>query len=96
MPELGHMSLLQLSLLRHTRGIVISVSGKEHNEPDRDGQSDAILSDWAKAALVARASGNLCRHSAVRLEAIDVLLSLLHHDITPLVDLGKQSTKPTN
>ncbi|WYZ35576.1 hypothetical protein EsH8_X_000223 [Colletotrichum jinshuiense] len=78
---------LQVSLLQHTQSAIITSSDLGYGQVDRDGQSHVIPSAWVKAAMVVRANQNLRGHSAVRVEVIDTLLNLLHHDITPLVPL---------
>ncbi|KAK2031448.1 phenylalanine ammonia-lyase [Colletotrichum zoysiae] len=78
---------LQISLLQHTQSAIITSTDLAHGQVDKDGQSHVIPSAWVKAAMVIRANQNLRGHSAVRVEVIQILLSLLHHDITPMVPL---------
>lgn len=78
---------LQVSLLQHTQSAIITSSDKDERRIDRDGQSHVIPREWVKAAILTRANQNLRGHSAVRLEVIENLLSLLRHDIIPLVPL---------
>ncbi|KAL2874601.1 hypothetical protein SGCOL_010271 [Colletotrichum sp. CLE4] len=78
---------LQISLLQHTQSAIIASSDLGDGQVDQDGQSHVIPTAWVKAAIVIRANQNLRGHSAVRVEVIETLLSLLHHDITPLIPL---------
>ncbi|KAK1713569.1 phenylalanine ammonia-lyase [Colletotrichum lupini] len=78
---------LQISLLQHTQSAIIASSDLTDSQVDQDGQSHVIPTAWVKAAIVIRANQNLRGHSAVRLEVIEALLSLLRHDITPLIPL---------
>ncbi|KAK7448701.1 phenylalanine ammonia-lyase [Colletotrichum acutatum] len=78
---------LQISLLQHTQSAMIASSDLTDSQVDQDGQSHVIPTAWVKAAIVIRANQNLRGHSAVRLEVIETLLSLLRHDITPLIPL---------
>ncbi|KAK1448857.1 phenylalanine ammonia-lyase [Colletotrichum melonis] len=78
---------LQISLLQHTQSAIIASSDLTDSQIDQDGQSHVIPTAWVKAAIVIRANQNLRGHSAVRLEVIEALLSLLRHDITPLIPL---------
>ncbi|KXH52748.1 phenylalanine ammonia-lyase [Colletotrichum simmondsii] len=78
---------LQVSLLQHTQSAIIASSDMTNSQVDQDGQSHVIPTAWVKAAIVIRANQNLRGHSAVRLEVIETLLSLLRHDITPLIPL---------
>ncbi|KZL85003.1 phenylalanine ammonia-lyase [Colletotrichum incanum] len=78
---------LQISLLQHTQSAVITSTDLAQGQVDRDGQSHVIPPAWVKAAMVIRANQNLRGHSAVRIEVIEALLSLLRHDITPMVPL---------
>ncbi|KAJ0297479.1 hypothetical protein COL5a_010269 [Colletotrichum fioriniae] len=78
---------LQISLLQHTQSAIIASSDMTDSQIDQDGQSHVIPTAWVKAAIVIRANQNLRGHSAVRLEVIETLLSLLRHDITPLIPL---------
>ncbi|KAI3530721.1 phenylalanine ammonia-lyase [Colletotrichum filicis] len=78
---------LQISLLQHTQSAIIASSDLTDSQVDQDGQSHVIPTAWVKAAIVIRANQNLRGHGAVRLEVIEALLSLLRHDITPLIPL---------
>ncbi|KAK2004974.1 phenylalanine ammonia-lyase [Colletotrichum falcatum] len=78
---------LQISLLQHTQSAIITSADLAQSQVDQDGQSHVIPSAWVKAAMVIRANQNLRGHSAVRIEVIELLLSLLRHDITPMVPL---------
>ncbi|KAK1590589.1 phenylalanine ammonia-lyase [Colletotrichum navitas] len=78
---------LQISLLQHTQSAIITSTDLAQGQVDQDGQSHVIPSAWVKAAMVVRANQNLRGHSAVRIEVIELLLSLLRHDITPMVPL---------
>ncbi|OHF00274.1 phenylalanine ammonia-lyase [Colletotrichum orchidophilum] len=78
---------LQISLLQHTQSAIIASSDLTQGQVDQDGQSHVIPSAWVKAAMVIRANQNLRGHSAVRIEVIETLLSLLRDDITPLIPL---------
>ncbi|KAK1970527.1 phenylalanine ammonia-lyase [Colletotrichum sublineola] len=78
---------LQISLLQHTQSAIITSTDLSQIQVDKNGQSHVVPSAWVKAAMVIRANQNLRGHSAVRIEVIELLLSLLRHDITPMVPL---------
>ncbi|WQF86169.1 Putative aromatic amino acid lyase, L-Aspartase, phenylalanine/histidine ammonia-lyase, active [Colletotrichum destructivum] len=78
---------LQISLLQHTQSAIITASDLARGQVDQDGQSHVIPSAWVKAAMVVRANQNLRGHSAVRIAVVETLLSLIQHDITPMVPL---------
>ncbi|KAK2012296.1 phenylalanine ammonia-lyase [Colletotrichum eremochloae] len=78
---------LQISLLQHTQSAIITSTDLSQIQFDKNGQSHVVPSAWVKAAMVIRANQNLRGHSAVRIEVIELLLSLLRHDITPMVPL---------
>ncbi|UZP46190.1 hypothetical protein NXS19_014002 [Fusarium pseudograminearum] len=43
--------------------------------------------EWVRGAILARANQNMRGQSSVRLEVLERLIKLLHHDITPLVPI---------
>ncbi|RFN46702.1 phenylalanine ammonia-lyase [Fusarium flagelliforme] len=73
----------QIGVLQHTQSAIITSSDKELG-----GETSHVMPrEWVRGAIVARANQNMRGQSSVRLEVLERLVSLLHHDITPLVPI---------
>ncbi|KAI1058775.1 hypothetical protein LB507_003851 [Fusarium sp. FIESC RH6] len=73
----------QIGVLQHTQSAIITSSDKELGSET----SHVMPCEWVRGAIVARANQNMRGQSSVRLEVLERLVKLLHHDITPLVPI---------
>ncbi|KAH7179359.1 L-Aspartase-like protein [Fusarium flagelliforme] len=73
----------QIGVLQHTQSAIITSSDRELGSET----SHVMPREWVRGAIVARANQNMRGQSSVRLEVLERLVSLLHHDITPLVPI---------
>jgi len=73
----------QIGVLQHTQSAIITSSDKELGSET----SHVMPREWVRGAIVARANQNMRGQSSVRLEVLERLVKLLHHDITPLIPI---------
>ncbi|KAJ5247156.1 phenylalanine ammonia-lyase [Penicillium chermesinum] len=78
---------LQIHLLQHTQSAIITSTDKDLGSNSEREPSHVMPPSWVRGAIVARANQNLRGHSAVRINVLQSLVDLLHHDITPMVPL---------
>ncbi|KPM42541.1 Phenylalanine ammonia-lyase [Neonectria ditissima] len=77
----------QIGVLQHTQSAIITFFDKApRNNSERD-PSHIMPPEWVRGAILARANQNMRGHSSVRLEVLEKLVKLLHHEITPMVPL---------
>ncbi|KAI5467702.1 L-Aspartase-like protein [Mariannaea sp. PMI_226] len=77
----------QIGLLQHTQSAIITSLDKTLGNNSEREPSHVMPPEWVRGAILARANQNMRGQSAVRLEVLQRLIQLLHHDITPLVPL---------
>lgn len=77
----------QIGLLQHTQSAIITSLDKAPGTNSERVPSHVMPPEWIRGAILARANQNLRGQSAVRLEVLQRLVKLLHHDITPMVPL---------
>lgn len=78
---------LQVGLLQLTQSGIVTSADKNPGCNSERHPSHVMPLEWVRGAIVARANQNLRGHSAVRLEILQNLVNLLHHEITPMVPL---------
>ncbi|KAL4729040.1 hypothetical protein ACLX1H_003448 [Fusarium chlamydosporum] len=77
----------QIGVLQHTQSAIITSSDKDHAGNSEREPSHVMPPEWVRGAIIARANQNMRGQSSVRLEVLERLVKLLHHDITPLVPI---------
>ncbi|KAH7161437.1 L-Aspartase-like protein [Dactylonectria macrodidyma] len=77
----------QIGVLQHTQSAIITYLDKAPANNSEREPSHIMPPQWVRGAIVARANQNMRGQSSVRLEVLERLVNLLHHDITPLVPL---------
>ncbi|KAM0299939.1 hypothetical protein ACHAPM_007171 [Fusarium culmorum] len=77
----------QIGVLQHTQSAIITSSDKNPGGNSEREPSHVMPPDWVRGAILARANQNMRGQSSVRLEVLERLIKLLHHDITPLVPM---------
>ncbi|PCD32051.1 hypothetical protein FGRA07_09303 [Fusarium graminearum] len=77
----------QIGVLQHTQSAIITSSDKNLGGNSEREPSHVMPPDWVRGAILARANQNMRGQSSVRLEVLERLIKLLHHDITPLVPI---------
>ncbi|KAF2197484.1 phenylalanine ammonia-lyase [Delitschia confertaspora ATCC 74209] len=87
---LDEMNTLQRSLLQHLQCGVASIpqpSTPRFGSAPRGDRSLSLPEDWVRAAMIIRCNSLARGHSAVRVEVIKSLLTLLKHNVIPVVPL---------
>ncbi|CAF3543475.1 hypothetical protein SNK04_010206 [Fusarium graminearum] len=77
----------QIGVLQHTQSAIITSSDKNLGGNSEREPSHVMPPEWVRGAILARANQNMRGQSSVRLEVLERLIKLLHHDITPLVPI---------
>lgn len=77
----------QIGVLQHTQSAIITSSDKNLGGNWEREPSHVMPPEWVRGAILARANQNMRGQSSVRLEVLERLIKLLHHDITPLVPI---------
>ncbi|CAG1993120.1 unnamed protein product [Fusarium graminearum] len=77
----------QIGVLQHTQSAIITSSDKNLGGNSEREPSHVMPPKWVRGAILARANQNMRGQSSVRLEVLERLIKLLHHDITPLVPI---------
>ncbi|GKU03249.1 phenylalanine ammonia-lyase [Fusarium langsethiae] len=77
----------QIGVLQHTQSAIIASSDKKHGDNSEREPSHVMPPEWVRGAILARANQNMRGQSSVRLEVLERLIKLLHHDITPMVPI---------
>ncbi|KAH6981184.1 L-Aspartase-like protein [Ilyonectria sp. MPI-CAGE-AT-0026] len=77
----------QIGVLQHTQSAIITSLDKTPGSNSEREPSHVMPPEWVRGAIVARANQNMRGQSSVRLEVLQRLVKLLHHDITPLVPI---------
>ncbi|CAM1506452.1 Fc.00g060930.m01.CDS01 [Cosmosporella sp. VM-42] len=77
----------QIGLLQHTQSAIITLFDKAPGNNSEREPSHVMPPEWVRGAILARANQNMRGQSAVRLEVLERLVKLLHHEITPMVPL---------
>ena len=88
----SHMRLLQKSLIQHQHAGILTSAEKEFQDDSQatrygDSRQNAMPSSMVKAMMLIRCNCLLRGHSAVRMDVIEATLSLIVHDLTPIVPL---------
>ncbi|KAJ3519344.1 hypothetical protein NM208_g14161 [Fusarium decemcellulare] len=77
----------QIGVLQHTQSAIITIFDKNPGSNSEREPSHVMPPEWVRGAILARANQNMRGHSSVRLEVLERLIKLLHHEITPMVPL---------
>ncbi|KAF5234278.1 hypothetical protein FAUST_7738 [Fusarium austroamericanum] len=77
----------QIGVLQHTQSAIITSSDKNLGGNSEREPSHVMPPEWVRGAILARANQNMRGQSSVRLEVLERLIKLLHHDISPLVPI---------
>ncbi|KAF4972451.1 hypothetical protein FSARC_1018 [Fusarium sarcochroum] len=77
----------QIGVLQHTQSAIITSSDKNLGSNSEREPSHVMPPEWVRGAILARANQNMRGQSSVRLEVLERLVKLLHHDITPMVPI---------
>ncbi|EXK87849.1 phenylalanine ammonia-lyase [Fusarium oxysporum f. sp. raphani 54005] len=77
----------QIGSLQHTQSAIITSTDKNPGGNSEREPSHIMPPEWVRGAILTRANQNMRGQSAVRLEVLERLIKLLHHDITPMVPI---------
>ncbi|KAM0251847.1 hypothetical protein ACHAP5_001510 [Fusarium lateritium] len=77
----------QIGVLQHTQSAIITSSDKDPGINSEREPSHVMPPEWVRGAILARANQNMRGQSSVRLEVLERLVKLLHHDIIPMVPI---------
>ncbi|KAM0282212.1 hypothetical protein ACHAO9_010357 [Fusarium lateritium] len=77
----------QIGVLQHTQSAIITSSDKDPGSNSEREPSHVMPPEWVRGAILARANQNMRGQSSVRLEVLERLVKLLHHDIIPMVPI---------
>ncbi|KAK7421533.1 hypothetical protein QQZ08_009948 [Neonectria magnoliae] len=77
----------QIGVLQHTQSAIITFFDKAPGNNSEREPSHIMPPEWIRGAILARANQNMRGQSSVRLEVLQRLVKLLHHEITPMVPL---------
>lgn len=77
----------QIGVLQHTQSAIITSLDKAPGLNSEREAPHVMPPEWVRGAILARANQNMRGHSSVRLEVLEGLIKLLHHDITPMVPI---------
>ncbi|KAM5348701.1 hypothetical protein ACJ41O_008525 [Fusarium nematophilum] len=77
----------QIGVLQHTQSAIITFFDKNPGSNSEREPSHVMPPEWVRGAILARANQNMRGQSSVRLEVLERLVKLLHHEITPVVPL---------
>ncbi|KAL5607349.1 hypothetical protein FOBRF1_007846 [Fusarium oxysporum] len=77
----------QIGSLQHTQSAIIMSTDKNPGGNSEREPYHIMPPEWVRGAILTRANQNMRGQSAVRLEVLERLIKLLHHDITPMVPI---------
>ncbi|KAF4447533.1 phenylalanine ammonia-lyase [Fusarium austroafricanum] len=77
----------QIGALQHTQSAIITFTDKSPGCNSEREPSHVMPPEWVRGAILTRANQNMRGQSAVRLEVLERMVKLLHHDITPMVPI---------
>lgn len=77
----------QIGVLQHTQSAIITSLDKNPGENSEREAPHVMPPQWVRGAILARANQNMRGQSSVRLEVLERLVKLLHHDIIPMVPI---------
>ncbi|KAH7239186.1 L-Aspartase-like protein [Fusarium tricinctum] len=77
----------QIGVLQHTQSAIITSFDKDPGSNSEREPSHVMPPEWVRGAILARANQNMRGQSSVRLQVLERLVKLLHHDITPMVPI---------
>jgi phenylalanine ammonia-lyase len=77
----------QIGVLQHTQSAIITSFDKDPSSNSEREPSHVMPPEWVRGAILARANQNMRGQSSVRLQVLERLVNLLHHDIIPMVPI---------